>query len=172
MKRIKTTLIVFLFLFVAGNSFGQNRPTHELHSMMIYNFLKYIQWPGDLNTGNFVIGVIGDDEVYSTLNSWYGNKQQGGKKIIIKKFNSVGEIANCQLLYVGDRASNKFDDIHGKIASQPVLSITGKNGLGAKGSCINFKVVNNRLKFELNQAAVDQSKLKISSQLSAMAILI
>ncbi|MEL7004578.1 MAG: YfiR family protein, partial [Bacteroidota bacterium] len=41
-----------------------------------------------------------------------------------------------------------------------------------KGSCINFRIVNNRLKFELNQQAIQKSQLKTASQLTSMAILI
>lgn len=34
--------------------------------------------------------------------------------------------------------------------------------LGKKGSCINFKVVEGKLKFELNQATFNASNLKVS----------
>jgi len=52
------------------------------------------------------------------------------------------------------------------------LTITDGNGLGQKGSCINFKVVDGKLKFEMNQGTLTGSNLKVSSQLSSMAILI
>ncbi|MDX1627597.1 MAG: YfiR family protein [Fulvivirga sp.] len=173
MRSIRNFLLLAAFFLTISNvSLAQNRPTHELHSMMIYNFLKYIQWPGELNSGDFVIGVIGDDDVYNTLNTWYGNKTRGDKKLIVKKFNSVGDISKCQLLYVGTSSSGKFDEIKEKTQAFSTLTVTNKNGMGQKGSCINFRVVNNRLKFELNEAAIDQNNLKVSSQLKSMAILI
>jgi len=173
MKVFTKAILTIALVFILGSGLmAQNRPNHELHSMMIYNFLKYVQWPGELNTGDFVIGVIGDDEVYNTLNTWYGNKNRGDKNLIVKKFGSVGEISDCQLLYVGDGASGDFEAIQGKLQGTPTLTVTDKNGLGKKGSCINFRVVNNRLKFELNQSAVDSKNLKVSSQLASMAILI
>ncbi len=172
MKWIKNTIVVTLFSLIVNIGFSQDRPTHELHSMMIYNFLKYVQWPGELNSGDFVIGVIGDDDVDNTLNTWYGNKNRGDKTLIVKKFNSIAEIGKCQLLYIGSGAERNFDEIHQKTQNEPTLTVTDKNGLGNKGSCINFRIVNNRLKFELNQAAVDSKNLKISSQLAAMAIMI
>jgi hypothetical protein len=52
------------------------------------------------------------------------------------------------------------------------LVITDKSGLGEKGSGINFKTVDNKLKFELNQKAIEASNLKVSGALSSMAILI
>jgi len=173
MKVFKRTILASALIFILANStMAQNRPDHELHSMMIYNFLKYVQWPGELNTGDFVIGVIGDDEVYNTLNTWYDNKNRGDKQLTVKKFGSVADITTCQLLYVGDGAAGDFEAIQSKVRGTPTLTVTDKNGLGKKGSCINFKVVNNRLKFELNKSSVETNQLKVSSQLSSMAILI
>ncbi|MEQ9169333.1 MAG: YfiR family protein [Fulvivirga sp.] len=173
---MKTIRTIFLFsicaIFSFSNATAQDRPEHELHAMMIYNFLKYIQWPGDKNSGEFVIGVLKDDNVYNTLNTWYGNKERGGKKFIIKNYSSAAEISNCQLLYVGAGGSNQFDDVLAKLGSEATLTVSNRRGLGEKGSCINFKVLDGRLKFELNQAAMDKASLKTSSQLSAMAILI
>ncbi len=172
MRSVKFFLLIAAIAFSFNGTFAQDRPAHELHSMMIYNFLKYIQWPAGKNSGEFVIGVVGAESVYETLNSWYGNKTRGDKKFIIKKLSEKDDLTQCQLLYVGKTASAKFKDVLNKIGSQPVLTVTNQNGLAQQGSCINFKVVNNRLKFELNQAAIAKSNLKSSSQLAAMAIVI
>lgn len=174
MKKFTTRVLlpVLLAVLIIMPSQAQDRPVHEIHSMMIYNFIKYIQWP-DFNDGeNFVIGVIGDDEVYSTLSTWYGGKLRGNKKFIVKKFNSLTEITNCEILYVAKNSSKEFDAIKNKLASSSTLIITDKDGLGEKGSGINFKTVNNKLAFELNQKAIERSQLKVSGQLSSMAILI
>jgi len=170
----KASVIATLLVVILGvtSSFAQERERHELHSMMIYNFLKYIQWPESANSGQFVIGVIGDDDVYNTLKTWYGDRDRMGKTLRVKKLDSPSDAKDCQLVYIGSAASNEFDAIHGVVSNNPTLIITDKNGLGKKGSGINFKTVNNRLKFELNQNALDASKLKVSSQLTAMAIVI
>jgi hypothetical protein len=170
----KASLVATLFVVVMGLSSvnAQDREKHELHSMMIYNFLKYIQWPESANSGQFVIGVMGDDDVYNTLKAWYGDKERMGKLLLVKKLSSASEAKDCQLVYIGSAASNSFESIHQVVSNNPTLIITDKNGLGAKGSGINFKIVNNRLKFELNENALNASQLKVSSQLAAMAIVI
>ena len=76
------------------------------------------------------------------------------------------------MVYVGKAKSREFDNIKNNVTGKSILTITDGNGLGQKGSCINFKVIDGKLKFELNQATVTSSNLKISSQLSSMAILI
>ena len=56
-------------LFAVTLATAQDRPTHEIHAAMLFNFIKYIQWPNEGDPGEFVVGVIGDDKVYNTLPS-------------------------------------------------------------------------------------------------------
>ncbi len=170
MKVIFSMLIGVLISFSAA--FAQERPTHEIHSAMLYNFIKYIQWPDEAGGGEFVVGVIGDDNVYNTLKQWYDGKPKGTKKYVIKKMASAGEASECQVVYIGKSKSKEFDNVKNSISGKSVLTITDGNGLGEKGSCINFKVIDGKLKFELNQGTVSASNLKVSGQLSSMAILI
>jgi len=171
MKTVKA-LIVAALMAVSGSTFAQDRPIHEVYSMMVFNFIKYIQWPDHDKAGEFVIGVVGNNDVYTTLNGWYGGKAKGNKTYVIKKFSSAAEVTDCQLVYIDRSKSGEFEAINNKLKGKGTLVITDKNGLGQKGSCINFKTVEDKLRFELNQQAVESSNLKVSSALSAMAILI
>lgn len=167
----KLVLSIVLGATVAIAS-AQERPTHELHAAMLYNFIKYVQWPNESEPGDFVVGVIGDENVFNTLKTWYDGKAKGTKKYVIKKLSSAGEAESCQVVYVGKSKNREFENIKTSVTGKSVLTITDGNGMGQKGSCINFKVIDGKLKFELNQATVTGSNLKVSTQLSSMAILI
>jgi hypothetical protein len=145
---------------------------HEVYSMMVFNFTKYVQWPDHTATGEFVIGVIGNNDVFKTLETWYGGKPRGSKTYVIKKFNSSSEVSDCHVLFIDKSKSGEFDAVNAKVQGKGTLLITDKNGLGEKGSGINFKTVDNKLKFELNQKAIETANLKVSGALSSMAILI
>jgi hypothetical protein len=169
---MKKILFLASLLVVATQALPQERPTHEIHAAMLYNFIKYIQWPNESEPGDFVIGVIGDENVFNTLKQWYDGKAKGAKKYVIKKLAGPAEAVDCQVVYLGKSKNREFDDVKTSITNKPVLTITDGNGLGEKGSCINFKVIDGKLKFELNQGVVGTANLKVSSQLSSMAILI
>ncbi len=171
MKSLVTmVLIAGMILPQASNSSTTSRPEYELHAMMVYNFIKHIKWPNE--TEQFVIGVIGDDKVFNTLDSWYGNRIRMGKKLKVVKFSGVLDQSGCNILYLGSDAIRFFEPIRNKIADEPTLLITAKPGLGTKGSSINFRNDSYRLRFELNQKALDRANLKVSGQLSALAILV
>jgi hypothetical protein len=170
---MKRALLLFAFAFgIVINGMSQERPTHEIHAAMLYNFIKYVQWPNEADGGEFVVGVIGDENVFNTLKAWYDGKPKGTKKYVIKKLTSADEANGCQVVYVGKAKNREFENIKTNVNGKSILTITDGNGLGEKGSCINFKVVDGKLKFELNQATVSSSNLKVSTQLSSMAILI
>lgn len=170
MKKVYALLISALLL--TANAMAQERPLHEVYSMMVFNFTKYVQWPDHTANGEFIIGVIGNNDVYSTLETWYAGKPRGAKTYVIKKFNSSVEVTDCHVLFIDRSKSGEFDAVSAKVQGKGTLLITDKNGLGAKGSGINFKMVDNKLKFELNQKAIEASNLKVSGALSSMAILI
>lgn len=172
MKFLQAVVLAVLTLFLGQQASAQTRPVHEVYSMMVFNFTKYVQWPDHSGSGEFVIGVIGNDDVYGTLNDWYGGKPRGTKKYVIKKFNSASEVTDCHVLFIDRNKSGEFDAANNKVKGKGTLVITDKTGLGEKGSGINFKTVDNKLKFELNQKAIEASNLKVSGALSSMAILI
>jgi hypothetical protein len=170
---MKKLIAMLMITLVTGSALqAQERPLHEVYSMMVFNFTKYVQWPDHTEGGEFVIGVIGNTEVYNTLQGWYGGKPKGTKTFVIKKFNNASEITDCHVVFIDKSKSGEFDSVNNKVKGKGTLVITDKNGLGEKGSGINFKTIDNKLKFELNQKAIETANLKVSGALSSMAILI
>ena len=109
MKHIKLTGL-FLILAFQGMA-QQERPIHEMHAMMLYNFIKYIQWPNESESGEFVVGVMVEDDVFGTLKSWYDGKPKGTKKYVIKKLTSAAEAADCAVVYLGKSKGREFENI-------------------------------------------------------------
>jgi len=167
----KIVYLALLWVSVGTLSAQTEKPIHEIHAAMIYNFLKYIQWPDDGGT-DFVVGVLGEDNVFNTLKSYYDGKPKGSKKYAIKKLSDPSEAAFCAVVYIGKNKSKDFDNVRNAISGKSILTITDSFNLGKKGSCINFKVIDEKLKFEINQASMGGANLKVASQLSSMAILI
>jgi YfiR/HmsC-like len=171
MKTLKTLTLIVILASV-GSVFAQDRPMHEIHTMMVFNFTKYIQWPDSDKPGEFVIGVIGNDDVHKTLTLWYNGKTKGSKTYVIKKFTNASDLSDCAVVYIDKSKSGEFDAVNGKVRGKGTLVITDRNGLGARGSCINFKTVEDKLRIELNQKAMEAANLKVSGSLTTMAILI
>ncbi|WP_340153920.1 YfiR family protein [uncultured Marivirga sp.] len=174
MKRTFKIFIIAFCVSIGFNSLNVNaqRPMHEIHTMLIFNFIKYVEWPSETKSGDFVIAVYGDDDVYNQLFKLYGQREIKGQNTNIVNVSDVAQMGAAHVLYVASNKSKDFEDILGKYDTKPTLIITDKPGLGKKGSSINFREAGGKLKFEINQATFDNSNLKVSSQLVNMGIAI
>mgnify|MGYP003520566319 FL=1 len=76
------------------------------------------------------------------------------------------------MLFVPVEKSDQIVDVVNKVNTQSILIVTEEKGLAAKGSDINFIVKDGKLAFELNQASVNKQGLKVSNELTRLAILI
>ena len=150
----------------------EEKPLYEIHSAMLFNFMKYIQWPNESEAGEFILGIFGEDDVFNTMKTRYDGKAKGTKKYVIRKLANAAEAANCNVVYLGRSKNREFENIKIATTGKHILTITDSANLGQKGSCINFKVINEKLKFEINNASITEADLKVSSQLTSMAIVI
>lgn len=163
-------LIVFAGLFLAGT--GNYDTNAKIKAVYIFNFTKYIEWPKEYRESDFIIGVLGDSPLYSELEGMAVSKKVFGQKIEVRKFKSAAEIGKCHMLYVARDAADPLNSVIGKVKEYSTLLITDKEGLAKQGSAINFVVLQNRQKFELNQSNALKYNLKVSNSLEALAIIV
>ncbi|WP_020533905.1 YfiR family protein [Flexithrix dorotheae] len=174
---IKTVLLAAICaLSLFGTSFSQTKGEfkdgYQVRRMFIYHFTRYIEWPDDNSTEDFVIGVLNDDKMYATLNQSFEGRKRKNRPIKVVKFKSTSEVENCSILFLPKYQSKNLESLIDQFEGKNTLLITDKNGLGEKGSTINFHEVGNKLRFELNLEALEKASLKVSGQLKQVAILI
>jgi hypothetical protein len=161
---LKALILLFFLHFVSLLS-AQQPAGYVVHANIIYRFTKYIDWPSASKTGDFNIGVVGDSPVYDEMKKSIAGKMVGNQKITIKKLSASATAFDCQILYISDDAVKSIKKIAGKTANEPVLLVSETEGMAQKGSCINFVIVADRLKLEINQNNIEQRELNIASEL-------
>jgi hypothetical protein len=160
------------FTLIFCLSFSVLAQDYKFHSVFIYNFTKYIQWPDDKKTGDFVIGVVGNSGITDYLKSMASTKTVGSQKLVVKTFNSASKVSDCHIVFLPVNESDQFQALVDATSGKTTLVITEKEGLGTEGSGINFVQVDGRWKFELNEAAINAHNLQVSGELKRLAILI
>ncbi len=141
----------------------------KMKAIFIMNFTKLIEWPKSYREGNFVVGVVGESPLYTELTKMAKTKKVANQSLQIKKFSTSKDIGKCHILYVSKAKSEDISSVLKKVKANSTLIITEKQGLVEKGAGINFIIKNNRQKFELNKKNVEKYKLKVSSNLEALA---
>lgn len=170
-KRYKVILIVtILLLSHLYEAWAQN--AYTVHANIIYHFTKYINWPNEKKTGEFVIGVVGDTPLYDELKNFTFKRSAAGQPIVVKRFTSNSSDYNCHILFVADESSSSIKRIAATTAGTPTLLVTESEGLSRKGACINFVLVDDHLKLEINKANITSRSLDIASELLNLGIIV
>jgi hypothetical protein len=169
----KTTIFFILAsLLIISNLRAQQSISYALHANIIYRFTRYVEWPGDNKPGDFIIGIIGDSPLYNELERFVENKTVNGKKIVLKKMPSSGDYYNCQILFISEDKSKSVKKIAEVTKGNPTLIISESDGLASKGSCINFAIVNDHLKLEINKNNIEQHNLNIATELLSLGVIV
>ena len=163
--------LLLLLMTVGSYTIGSSQvnTVSEAQSMFIYNFSRLIQWPSSANSGEFVIGVVGNSDLYRTLGSYVANKKVGSQPISVKFFNNPEDITKCHILFVGDSRIGKIDDIIAQLKGSNSLIVTERKGMIDSGSAIDFFMDGDKLKFVMNAQNAQKYNLVISKSLSDMA---
>ena len=161
-------LINFIFISIA---LAQKE---KYESLFIYNFTKYIKWPDGYNSGNFLIGVIGNSSIYQSLDEMAVSKKKtsSGADLEVVKYNSIADIGNCNILFISEDVIDNLPEIEAATSDRPILIIADSPGMATKGAVINFIEKDGKIKFELNESKAQERKLVVSGSLISLAIII
>src|SRR4030042_2282779 len=130
--------IVLMMLVAVKFSFAQVSSVSQAQAMFIYNFSRLIQWPAESINGEFVIGVVGDNELYNTLVAFVANKKVGAQSIGVKKFDDPQNVTRCHIVFVGDGKVSRFNEVINKLQGSNSLLITERRGMINSGSAIDL----------------------------------
>ncbi|HET6995665.1 MAG TPA: YfiR family protein [Chitinophagaceae bacterium] len=166
---LKRLLLLLLVCMAAVNSGAQTSVREaNLKAAFIYNFTKYIEWDSSNYANDFVIGVIGSSPVTSALMEIARTNQAKNKKIVIRVFNKPEDISFCHILFIPQKIPYPLSSVLAKVG-KGTLTISEEPGFAKQGTAFNFKITNDKLKFEVNLAKLYSAGLKAGSQLLKLA---
>jgi hypothetical protein len=164
--------LLVLILFVAGLNLGfsqEAKSVSDAQTLFIYNFSRLIQWPASSKSGEFVIGVLGDNDLYEKLNAFVSNKKVGTQSFVVRKYDDPQMVSRCHMVFVGDSKTNRLPELISKLQGSNTLIITERRGMIRSGSAIDFFLENDKLKFVINPDNASKYNLTVSKTLEDMA---
>ena len=162
------TLAVSLGHFMAGAQ--EAEPEAKLKAVFIYNFTKYIEWH-ESAPSDFVIGVAGRSAVRELLLDISKANKAQNRNIVVREFSKPEEIEHCNILFISESFPYPLRSVMSRVDAG-MVTVTEKPGYASLGADFNFVIVNDKLKFEVNIDAINQSQVKVSSQLLKLAIIV
>jgi uncharacterized protein DUF4154 len=157
--------LLFIICSVSGELSAQTSIDYAVHANVIYHFTKYIDWPENRKSGAFVVGIIGDSPLFDQLTDMVASKSVHGQRIVVKHVTPSEPLTDCHIIFISSEESSSIKKIAAKTAGQPVLVVGEDGGMASRGAAINFVIIADRLKLEINKQNIETHKLNIASEL-------
>src|SRR5262249_20107578 len=138
----------------------------------IYNFAKFTTWPDSVFAdahAPITFCVVGKHELGNAFDSVQG-KSVGGRTVVVKYLSSYRSQDDCQVVYVGPSEKPRLPKILSTSKEIHALTVSDIDGFGESCGIIRMlRGSDDRIGFEINVKAAEDSGLKLSSKLLSLA---
>ncbi|NPA39994.1 MAG: YfiR family protein [Thermodesulfobacteria bacterium] len=161
----------FLLIFLTSTLRATTLLEYKIKTAFIYNFLKFIDLPDNKKNGkNITICVFGRKDPFGKIIDILNTKEVKGKKLKVKKIFALSQVKMCSVLFIPS-GEERTEEILNYIREKklPILTIGESPDFIDKGGIINFVIIDNKVRFEINNTIANELGIKISSRLLRLA---
>jgi hypothetical protein len=170
-----TLLACLLALALAGNPARSQPATpteYELKAAFLYNFLLFVEWPRDAfaeTNAPIRIGIVGSDPFGAVLDETMRGKTVAGHPVMIQRIKDQRGETNCHLLFIGRLDKRPVGQVLTAVGNSSILTVSEQEHFPETGGIIGLTMDGKKVRFEVNLAAAERSRLKIDPKLLKLA---
>ncbi|MFT5089985.1 MAG: hypothetical protein ACI906_004678 [Candidatus Latescibacterota bacterium] len=152
---------------------AQQPSEHQIKAAFLFNFANFVQWPTAAltDTTTLTIGILGDDPFGNAFTPFERRKIKGHSLRIVRS-TRLQELPICHVLFISTSEEKHLEQIFQHLKDRPVLTVSETPGFARTGGMINFVLQDKRVRFEINLPQTREAKLKLSSKLLKLALVI
>lgn len=146
---------------------------NSVKAAFLYHFSTFVVWPEPTRANrNFVIAVLGDDEIARELEQYLPGHSIQGRPMRARRLDSIEALEDEDVVFIGAGRNHVLAEDLEAIGNRPALVVTDAEGALDKGSMINFRIVDQRVRFEISLPGAERAGLVLSSRLLAAAMFV
>lgn len=147
----------------------------QIKAAFLFNFTKFVEWPQECfadDSSPLVIAVLGTNQFGDELSKVVRDRKVNGRDIVVTTVTSLAAPRAFHLLFVNAQAEAQFRGHLGRLRAAGVLTVGESEHFIAGGGIIVFTLEADKVRFEINQTAAEQARLKLSAQLLKLATVV
>lgn len=142
----------------------------RIKAAFIYNFARFVVWPNGSAPGPMRIGILGSGQLSTPLEEVVQGKLANGRPIRVTHVNAALDALCCEILLIERSEAGHVREIVQALSGKPILTVCDCEDGFRNGVMIAFQIVDDSVRFQINQEAAERAGLKISSQLLKVAL--
>ena len=173
LKQLLRTAVALVCLGAPGTAIVTAQQTIEpdVKATFLYNFTRFIEWPGPPpgSSAPFRICVIADASMEQAIKRTVEGEVVHGRPLVMTQPQNVQDVEACQILFVGRSEHQRGAALLAAVRDLPVLTVGDSPHFVDRGGAIQFVLVENRVRFDINLASAQRAQLKVSANLLRVA---
>ncbi|SFD09863.1 YfiR family protein [Massilia yuzhufengensis] len=176
-RRLLAARVLALPLLLAGagaalaQRSGDPALERRVKAAFLFKFLGYAEFPPHAfadASGPLTIAVVGSDEMAGELARIAAGRSIAGRPIAVRLVRDTELAAPVHLLFVSGVDAERAGRVL-RAAPAAYLTVTECEGGLRYGSVINFRIVDERVRFDVSLDAAEKKSVKLSSRLLTVA---
>jgi hypothetical protein len=164
-----TALVLMSWLFFGGSLWAQTANEYEVKAAFLYKFASFVEWPSESGNEPLCIAVVGQDPFGAALDQVVKGKSINGRAFLIKRFKPGQDAAGCHIVFISASERSRVPSVLDRLHGVSALTVSDIPGFCQAGGMINFELVDQKVRFEINPQAAERAGLKLSSKLLSVA---
>jgi hypothetical protein len=169
----RSLIVMALVLMVLACSPGQLRAQaaneYEVKAAFLYKFASFVEWPPESANSPLCIAVVGQDPFGAALDEVAKGKSINGRGFLIKRFKSGQDASACHIVFISASEKSRVRSILDRLQGISILTVSDIPGFCQGGGMIDFELLDQKIRFEINPEAAGRAGLRVSSKLLNVA---
>lgn len=146
---------------------------YEVKAAYLYNFAKFVEWPGPQPLSSLTICIYGRDPFGGFLDEVVRGKQVSGAPVAVRRLHAgTDHWDGCQVLFVAAESAARTSALLRRLQGHSTLTVGDSPEFAERGGMIGLVADGDRIRFDVNAAAIAAAHLQVSSRLMALGHLV
>jgi len=145
---------------------------YQVKAAYLLNFARFVEWPADVlpPSSPLIIGVVGDNPLDGALEEVLRGKSANGHPMQLRRLRwDDVSLTTCQIVFISNSDEAHLPQILRFLAGTSALTVSDIDRFSLRGGIIEFRMVGNRVRFDINRNAAVAARIDISSKLLSVA---
>jgi hypothetical protein len=145
---------------------------HQLKAAFVSKFPQFTRWPESTLDGlqQIELCVARPNPFGSSLRELIAGERLGTRPLVVREVDDPEDLDACQLLFVPGQSLRDRRGLLDRARTRPILTVGEAPTFLDEGGIVALRMVDGRVRFDINVEAANQAGLRLSSQLLQLAL--
>ena len=172
LSRLLLAVVLLLLSAAARGLDARQTGEYQVKAVFLFNVTKFVEWPSEAfasGTTPFVVGIVGHDPFGEVLPRLAKEQTARGRRLEIRHYRAEEDHSACHVLFLSRSVAAQTEKILRRLQERPVLTVSDQENFARQGGIIEFGLVDDAVRFDINAKMAERAGLKPSSKLLAVA---